>query len=92
VLWCWQVLSPIGQDPKHEGAMNSYRTRDELQRLGFSLLDTADYDLLDQPLTNREDVHAIEARPLTERLALENFSTRVDLALASRRPNDIAIH
>lgn len=72
--------------------MNSYRTRDELQRLGFSLLDTADYDLLDQPLTNREDVHAIEARPLTERLALENFSTRVDLALASRRPNDIAIH
>ena len=72
--------------------MNPHHTRDELLRQGFTLLATADYDLLDLPLGNSADVKAIERTPVEERLKIANFSTRIDIALAARDPADIAIH
>jgi fatty-acyl-CoA synthase len=53
--------------------------------------ETADADLLSLPLRSIEDVENIERIPLHERLAVTNFSQRIDLALAARDPDDTAI-
>jgi fatty-acyl-CoA synthase len=52
---------------------------------------TADADLLGLPLCSIADVEEIEKVPLSDRLKVTNFLERVDLALAARPPDDIAI-
>ena len=53
--------------------------------------ETADAELLSLPLRSVADVEEIEKVPLEERLKITNFSQRIDLALAARDPDDIAI-
>jgi fatty-acyl-CoA synthase len=53
--------------------------------------ETADADLLSLPLRSIADVEQIERVPLEQRLMITNFMRRIDLALAARDPNDIAI-
>jgi len=53
--------------------------------------ETADVRLLNSPLRSLADVEEIEKRPLSEHLKVVNFSQRVDLALAARDPDDIAV-
>src|SRR5262249_50047487 len=53
--------------------------------------ETAEAHLLNMPLRSLADVEEIERVPLNERLKVVNFSKRVDLALAARDPDDIAI-
>lgn len=53
---------------------------------------TVDIALLDRPLRSREDIQVIESIPLAEQIRVDNFCRRVDLAIATRAPNDIAIH
>ena len=53
--------------------------------------ETADADLLNMPLRSLADVEDIERVPLSERLKIVNFSERIDLALAARDPDDVAI-
>jgi fatty-acyl-CoA synthase len=53
--------------------------------------ETADAALLDKQLRSVVDVEAIERTPLEERLTVVDFTRRVALALAARRPADTAI-
>ena len=53
--------------------------------------ETADAVLLARPLRSLEDVQAIERVPLEERLKVEDFSQRIEMALATHAPRDIAI-
>lgn len=54
--------------------------------------ETADLALLDRPLRSRADIEVIERVPLNDRLGVDDFSRRIDLAIAARAPDDIAIH
>ena len=65
---------------------------DELSSQGYALLETADYALLDQPLRSSADVKAIEQVPLQQRLQIENFSRRLEIAFAARNSDDTAIY
>lgn len=53
---------------------------------------TADIELLDRPLRSRADIRIIERVPLTQRLRVDDFCRRIDLAIATRAPGDTAIH
>lgn len=72
--------------------MNPPRIEDQLRAQGHTLLETADYALLDQPLASSADVRAIEKTPLAQRLAIDNFSQRLDIALAGRKADDTALY
>jgi fatty-acyl-CoA synthase len=63
----------------------------ELHQQGYLLLKTGDYDWLDRPYRTRDDVRRIEQTSLAERLVIEDFSERIDVALRSRAPDDTAI-
>jgi fatty-acyl-CoA synthase len=52
---------------------------------------TADAALLEQRLRSLVDVEAIELTPLEERLAIVDFTRRVELALATRAADEVAI-
>ena len=53
--------------------------------------ETAELELLNRPLRSMADVEEIEKVPLSEHVKVVNFSERIDLALAARDPDDIAI-
>ena len=53
--------------------------------------ETADADLLNQPLRCLADVEAIERIPLDGRLGVVDISQRIALGLAVRNPGDTAI-
>ncbi len=72
--------------------MSASTTRQEIQQQGFAPLATADYELFDVPLRNSADVRAIERIPVQERVGIDNFSRRIDIALRGRDPADVAIH
>jgi fatty-acyl-CoA synthase len=55
------------------------------------LPEIADAALLGRPLRSIADVEAIEQTPLDERLTVVDFSQRISLALAARKPEDTAI-
>ena len=55
------------------------------------IAETADADLLAQPLRSLADIEAIERTPLDERLTIVDFSRRIALGLAAHRPEDTAI-
>src|SRR5579863_677301 len=52
---------------------------------------TADAALLDQELRSVADVEKIESVPLDQRLAIVDFTRRVDLALSAHAPEKVAI-
>lgn len=52
---------------------------------------TADGALLGRPLASIADIEEIERVPLEARIALDDFSRRIGLALATRAPDDAAI-
>jgi fatty-acyl-CoA synthase len=54
--------------------------------------DTADAELLAQPLRDLSDIERIERIPLENRLSIVDFHQRIDLALAARNRDDTAIH
>ena len=54
--------------------------------------ETADRALLEQPLRTQADIEAIERVPLSERLRVDDFCRRIDLAIAARAPDETAIH
>ena len=72
--------------------MTPSTTREELERLGITPLETADYELFDLPLRGSADVREIEKIAVDERIGIDNFSRRVDIALKSREPDDVAIY
>ena len=72
--------------------MTPPRIADQLRAQGHTLLETADYALLDQPLASSADIRAIEQTPLDQRIAIDNFSQRIDIALAGRKPDDTALY
>lgn len=53
--------------------------------------ETADSELLERALRSQVDIEAIERVPLSERLLVDDFCRRVDLAIASRVPEETAI-
>lgn len=54
--------------------------------------ETADRALMAQPLRSRDDIKEIEGVSLSERLRVDNFSQRIDLALASRSGTETALY
>ena len=62
--------------------------RDSLQVVA----ETADVALLGLPLRSEADLFDIERIPLDRRLKIDDFCKRIDLALASRAPDDIALY
>ncbi|HMN79657.1 MAG TPA: AMP-binding protein [Burkholderiaceae bacterium] len=55
------------------------------------MLKTGDYEWLDRPYRTRDDVRRIERTSLEDRLVVEDFSERIDIALRSRSPDDAAL-
>ncbi len=53
--------------------------------------ETADAALLDGKLCSLADVERIESVPLEDRLAVVDFTRRIDFALAAHAPDDVAI-
>lgn len=72
--------------------MKPSSTREELERHGITPLETADYELFDAPLRGSADVRDIEKVAVDTRIGINNFSKRVDIALKSRNPDDVAIY
>ena len=72
--------------------MNPSPVREELKQRGHALLETIDYDLLDLPLRSSADIRALEQTPVEQRIWIDNFSQRIDIALAGRKPDDTALY
>jgi fatty-acyl-CoA synthase len=55
------------------------------------IADTADADLLARPLASLADIEKIEIVPIEARIVVSDFSKRIALGLAARKPDDVAI-
>src|ERR1700744_3949321 len=54
--------------------------------------ETADLALLRKPIRSIADIEAIESAPLSERLRIDDFCKRVELAIDARRPEEPGLY